>query len=92
MISVYVSLCYKYLCPTGGHQSDDNLLHLCLRQGLGDMVLQLLQPRHFAGKGHCLMQRTALDNRSPLELAHKHGLMKAAEVMEGLIAVSFTIL
>ena len=62
---------------TGSHEWDDNLLHFSIRQGLGDMALLLLQPRFIAGKSCYAVQKTGLDNRSPLELARKQGMSRS---------------
>lgn len=64
---------------------DDNLLHFCTRHKLCKAALVLLQSHHIAGKVSYVVQRSSLDDKSPLELARRNGLTRAAEVAQSLV-------
>lgn len=59
-----------------------------MRHGLSDTAQLLLQPHFISGKAVYVVQKASRDNKTPLELAHKHGLTRAAEMAESLVPVS----
>ena len=61
---------------------DENILHFCTRRKLSEAALTLLQPHHVAGKASYILQKSSLDGKTPIELAHKNGLTRVAEVAE----------
>ncbi len=74
--------------PSGNHGWEDTILHLCVRERLGETAQLLLQPHQLAGRANYLLQKGSTDNRTPIELARKNGMTRVAELAESA-AVSF---
>jgi hypothetical protein len=61
----------------------ENLLHVCTRQKLSQSLDILLQPWFIEERAHYLLQKGP-DNKTPVEIAKKHGLVAVAEAAEQL--------
>ena len=81
-------LCYLYtlLCSTtiGKFSPAENLLHVCARQRLTQSLDILLQPWFIEERAHYLLQKGP-DNKTPVEIAKKHGLVAVVEAAEQLM-------
>ena len=71
--------------PIGVYNWEDNLLHLCMKEGLSETALQLLQPQHITGKADYLLQRSSRDSKTAVELAHRQGMARVAEMADILM-------
>ena len=66
----------------GNQVWEDTLLHLCIRERLSETAQLLLQPHLLAGHTNYLVQRGAVDGKTPAELARRNGMTRVAELAE----------
>lgn len=52
---------------------------------MSETALVLLQPHIITGKDGYLVQKASMDNKTPLELAHKLRMTRVAEMGESLV-------
>ena len=67
----------------GNFSPAENLLHMCTRRKLTQSLDILLQPWFIEERAHYLLQKGP-DNKTPVEIAKKHGLVAVTEAAEQL--------